>query len=183
MRGIYFLIVMLAAATLAAQQKPRELPEIDSHAAVIFRGEVVAVQVIAPHSADELAETRVTLRVEDGVRGVENGQMLTIRQWNAAADEYRIGESLVLFLHAPSAQLGLTSPVGGRTGHRRVDEVSPQQLDALRIVDINPSSADSGRKDEAIISGPIKKARTAKRGAGHVSAREPGVVRPREAKE
>ncbi|MGH9523217.1 MAG: hypothetical protein ACRD3E_11870 [Terriglobales bacterium] len=132
MRRAYVFLALLAAGAATAQQKKPDLSEIAAEAGVIFRGEVVGVAVISPQAPDELCETRVTLRVEDGVRGVASGEVLTIRQWNAAADEYRIGESLVLFLHLPSSQLGLTSPVGGRAGHRRVDEVSPQFLDALR---------------------------------------------------
>jgi hypothetical protein len=59
--------------------------------------------------------------------------MLTVRQWNVALDEYRIGEQLVLFLHSPSNESGFTSPVGGRLGHLRVEQVPPALLEGLRV--------------------------------------------------
>lgn len=131
MRRIAFTVALLMACASGAQQKAAEVSEVAAEAAIVFRGQVVA-EMQAARAPDEIAETRVTFRVDDGVRGTTNGQMLTIRQWNAAADEYRLGESLVLFLHAPSTQLGLTSPVGGRAGHKRVDEVPREVLTALR---------------------------------------------------
>jgi hypothetical protein len=130
--ALFMIFIAVAAAT--CRQKTSDMTDIASDAALIFRGEVIAVELRAPSAPDEIAETRVTFRVEDGVRGVANGQMLTIRQWSAAPDEYRVGESLILFLHAPSSQLGFTSPVGGRAGHKRLDEVPPEVLDSLRTV-------------------------------------------------
>jgi|SRR6185312_14221738 len=128
------LFIMIFAVGATCRQQTPEMTDIASEAAVIFRGEVIAVELRLPSVPDEIAETRVTFRVEDGVRGVAKGQMLTIRQWSTAPDEYRVGESLILFLHSPSTQLGFTSPVGGRAGHKRVDEVTPEFLNSLRTV-------------------------------------------------
>ena len=55
---------------------------------------------------------------------------MTIRQWNVAPEEYRVGEVLLLFLHKPS-ELGFTSPVGGNAGHRRMEEVPADLLNSL----------------------------------------------------
>lgn len=114
------------------QTHTEDISEVAAHAAMIFRGRVVAVVPEPSRVPDEVAAMRVTIAVEDAVRGVTPGQMVTIRQWNHDVDEYRIGESLVLFLYAPSDTLGLTSPVAGRAGHRRPDEVPTQVLDSLR---------------------------------------------------
>ena len=123
--------VMVCALACTAQQTS-ELTELAGHSGIIFRGTVLAIAGETPHAPGELALTRVTFRVEDGIRGNATGETLTIRQWNGVAEEYRVGESLVLFLYAPSGELGLTSPVGGRAGHRRVDEVPAEVLNALR---------------------------------------------------
>lgn len=72
--------------------------------------------------------------------------MLTIRQWNVAPGEYRVDEALVLFLYPPSEELGLTSPVGGRDGHRRPAEISNATLDLLRsptiATEVSPPPGD-----------------------------------------
>ena len=129
-----FVITIELAGLACAQQPPQTLTGIAAHAGIIFRGRVVAVQLEKPGAPGEMANTLVTFRVEDGIRGATSGAMLTVRQWNATADEYRVGEELVLFLHLPSNELGLTSPVAGRAGHRRVEEVPAEVLQSLRSV-------------------------------------------------
>lgn len=140
MRRVRYLLALLLpvlmAAYAASQQTASDMKDFASEAAIIFQGEVVAVELHPPAAPDEISETRVTFRVDDGIRGVARGQLLTIRQWNVAPDEYRLGESLVLFLHAPSSELGFTSPVGGRAGHKRVDEVATEVLDSLRTTEV-----------------------------------------------
>jgi hypothetical protein len=44
---------------------------------------------------------------------------------------YRVGERLMLFLHAPS-KLGLTSPVGGSAGRFAIDQVERILLDPVQ---------------------------------------------------
>lgn len=136
MRRLRFLLALflsvLTTVHTASQQTTSKVQQIASQAAIVFRGQVVAVEQNSPRAPDEISETRVTFRVDDGVRGVARGQLLTIRQWNVAPDEYRVGESLILFLHAPSSELGFSSPVGGRLGHMRVDGVTQEVLDSLR---------------------------------------------------
>jgi hypothetical protein len=61
--------------------------------------------------------------VEQGIRGTQTGRTLTIREWAGLwnnGERYRVGESVVLFLHAPS-RLGLTSPLGGVQGRYNID--------------------------------------------------------------
>ena len=143
--------IFAALTTCAAQQQNfPDIPEIATHAGIIFRGTVLAVVTETPRAPGEVAAKRVTFRVEEGIRGAAAGETLTIRQWNATADEYRVGEALLLFLYAPSNELGLTSPVGGRAGHRRVEEVSADVLNSLRtprsLTATAPSSPDVPRR-------------------------------------
>jgi hypothetical protein len=66
---------------------------------------------------------RITFRVEHGIRGVHRGQTLTIREWAGlweSGERYRPGEPVLLFLYPPS-KLGLTSTVGGASGHFAID--------------------------------------------------------------
>ena len=134
-RGVCLVsaVLVLICIDAIAQQSTPELTQLASSAAIIFRGEVISVEIEPARVPDEIAAPRITLRVKDSVRGAARGATITIRQWNAAPDEYRVGESLVLFLHAPSPELGLTSPVGGRAGHLRVDQVPEALLDSLRV--------------------------------------------------
>lgn len=144
------LCAFALCAAAAPQQDPSDIPEIASHAGIIFRGTVLAVTAESPHAPGEVAVTRVTFRVDDGIRNAVTGQTLTIRQWNAADDDYRVGETILLFLYAPSDELGLTSPVGGPAGHRRLEEVPPEVLDRLRtarsLAPGSPPPADPPRR-------------------------------------
>jgi hypothetical protein len=57
----------------------------------------------------------ITFQVEQAIRRTRVGQQLTIHEWAGpwtAGERYRVGERLMLFLHAPS-KLGLTSPSAG----------------------------------------------------------------------
>lgn len=136
MRHMPMVLLCVAATALsgsgwAQQRSSREIRELASQAAIIFRGTVESVRVEARAAPDEVGRVRVVFRVEDGVRGVKSGELLTIYEWAPHATDYRAGERLVLLLHAPSA-LGLTSPVGGRAGHLRDDEISREELNAFR---------------------------------------------------
>ena len=123
--------VVVCALTCTAQQSS-DIAEVAGGSGIIFRGTVLAIAADTPRAPGEMAVTRVTFRVEDAIRGTTTGATLTIRQWSGAADEYRIGESLALFLYAPSGELGLTSPVGGRAGHRRVEDIPADVWNGLR---------------------------------------------------
>lgn len=125
-------VLSAGGQTWGSEAVSTDVSEMAAHAGMVFRGRVVAVAVEPANAPGDVTALRITFVVDDAVRGVTPGQTVTIRQWSAAADEYRVGESLVLFLYTPSDALGLTSSVGGRAGHRRVDEVSAQFLDSLR---------------------------------------------------
>ena len=68
------------------------------------------------------------------------GQQLTIHEWAGlwAVGErfYRVGERLMLFLHAPS-KLGLTSPVGGAAGRFSVGQGGRILLDPVQAQNLN----------------------------------------------
>ena len=127
-----FAVIAVVVACVCVAQQASELADIGASSAIIVRGTVLAITTEPPHAPGEIINTRITFRVDDGIRGIATGETLTIRQWNVSAEEYRIGETLVLFLHAPSDGLGLTSPVGGRAGHRRVEDVPAEFLNSLR---------------------------------------------------
>ena len=115
---------------------------------MIFSGRVVAIapghesRRLEPsrlEPSDAIATVLVTLHVDRAIRGVRNGETLTIRQWAgvwATGQHYQVGQRLLLFLYPPS-RLGLTSAVGGPLGRFALDSagrivLSPQQLSAFR---------------------------------------------------
>ena len=59
---------------------------------------------------------------------------MTIHEWAGmwtTGERYRLGERLMLFLHAPR-KLGLTSPVGGAAGRFAVDQTGRIVLDPVQ---------------------------------------------------
>jgi len=112
---------------LHAQQAPNQLTlsQLASQAGLIFSGTVLRVEHVAPATENGIGTVRVTFRIDQGIRGVHTGEWLTIAEWDGlwtSGERYRSGESLVLFLHAPSGELGLTSPVGGLQGRISLQE-------------------------------------------------------------
>ncbi len=101
----------------------------------IFDGTVMSVERVAEVDGGSLAAVQITFRVEQAIRGVRNGQLLTIREWAGlwnSGERYRCGERLLLFLYGPS-KLGLTSPVGGLLGRFAVDPGGNAILDNARL--------------------------------------------------
>jgi hypothetical protein len=122
---------MLAQTLIPDAQR---LARLSQKAGYIFAGTVTAVERIAPTSAGEVATMRISFRVDQAVRGVHDGDTLTIREWAGlweSGERYRPGERLVLFLYPPS-RLGLTSPVAGPLGRFPVDEDGYVALDPSR---------------------------------------------------
>jgi hypothetical protein len=115
---------------LAAQRRafppdpvPIQLQRIAGGAGTIFSGRVVSIVPARVATPDRVATVTVTCKVENAVRGVKAGQIYSFREWAglwSAGPRYRVGQRLMFFLYAPSA-LGLTSPVGGRSGMLPVD--------------------------------------------------------------
>jgi hypothetical protein len=111
------------------------------HSGMIFSGTTLRVEHLNPESPSAVASTRITFRVLTAIRGVRRGQIIQIREWDGlwnSGERYQPGERVLLFLYPPS-RLGLTSPVGGRLGRFRVDDVG-------RIEVPNPSGIGSRPK-------------------------------------
>jgi hypothetical protein len=90
------------------------LHELSDKADVIFAGQVIAVR--HPTGADWV---EVEFRVDQAIRGCSVGAPYVLREWAglwAGGDQrYRVGQRLLMLLHAPSAA-GMSSPVGGLDG-------------------------------------------------------------------
>ena len=102
---------------------PIQLQRIASGAGTIFSGRVVSVVPASVAHPERVATVTVTFKVENAVRAVKAGQIYSFREWAglwSAGERYRVGQHLMLFLYPPG-RLGLTSPVGGRSGVLPVD--------------------------------------------------------------
>jgi hypothetical protein len=102
---------------------PIEVQQVSTRAGTIFSGRVISIAAARPASPDRVATVTVTVQVENAIRGVKPAQIYSFHEWAglwSASPRYRVGQRLLLFLYAPS-KLGLTSPVGGRSGVLPVD--------------------------------------------------------------
>jgi hypothetical protein len=100
-----------------ALQVPLSLRPLIQRSGYIFAGTVLAVEHVVP-LPNEMPIVRVTFHIDEAIRGVQQGQTLTIREWARlwnSSEQYHRGEQVLLFLY-PISKLGLTSPVGGRSG-------------------------------------------------------------------
>lgn len=116
------LLLVFTPASVGQQRNQLTLRQLTSRAGYIFVGRVKSVQYI-PATSGHVATMKIRFQVEQGLRGVRSGSVLTIRQWAGlwdAGERYRTGERLLLFLYRPS-KLGLTSPVGGFRGRFALD--------------------------------------------------------------
>lgn len=94
------------------------------HSGMIFWGTALRVEHLPADSVSPVASTRITFRVQTAIRGVRAGQVIAIREWDglwSSGERYRPGERVLLFLF-PKSRLGLTSPVGGRSGRFAVNK-------------------------------------------------------------
>jgi hypothetical protein len=105
--------------------------QLSRRAGMIFAGTVlVPVPQIATTQASStsplagaMPSLELSFRVDEGIAGVERGQILTIHEWTGAWSMQRPmakGQHILLFLYPPS-RLGLTSPVGGSLGQVALD--------------------------------------------------------------
>ena len=111
---------------LAPVHRPVATPwlGLSRHAGLIFAGRVLRVRRLPARELREVETVEVSFHVDQAVRGVRTGQVLTIREWAGlwvAQPRYRVGERLVVFLYPPS-RLGLTSPINETTARFAVDE-------------------------------------------------------------
>ncbi len=89
------------------------LHQFSDKADVIFAGQVLAIR----RPNDGVVE--VEFRVDQAIRGCTAGTPYVLREWAGlwAGDNqrYRVGQRLLMLLHAPSAA-GMSSPIGGLDG-------------------------------------------------------------------
>jgi hypothetical protein len=89
------------------------LHQLSDKADVIFAGQVLAIR----RPSDGVVE--VEFRVDQAIRGYTAGTPYVLREWAGlwVGDDqrYRVGQSLLMLLHAPSAA-GMSSPIGGLDG-------------------------------------------------------------------
>ncbi len=94
------------------------LHQMSDKADVIFTGQVIAIR---QHEGQNGASgyVEVEFRVDLAVRGCTAGMPYVLREWGGlwegGARRYRVGERLLMFLHAPGPS-GLSSPVSGMDG-------------------------------------------------------------------
>lgn len=131
---------------ITPEQLPLELRKLATGARTIFSGRVVSVKANDGYAARRVATVTVTLRIENAVRGVGDGQTYSFSEWAglwSGRERYRVGQRLMLFLYPPSP-LGLTSPVGGDAGRLVVDEKG-HVLSTIGQAPSNPLSPGSPR--------------------------------------
>jgi hypothetical protein len=89
------------------------LHQLSDKADVIFAGQVLAIR----HPNDGVVE--IEFRVDQAIQGCTAGTLYVLREWAGLwpgdNQRYRVGQRLLMLLHAPSAA-GLSSPVGGMDG-------------------------------------------------------------------
>ncbi len=89
------------------------LHEFSDQAAVIFAGQVLAVR------QPGTGVVEVEFRVDEAIRGCSVGTPYVLREWDGLwagrSQRYRVGQRLLMLVHAPSAA-GMSSPVGGTDG-------------------------------------------------------------------
>jgi hypothetical protein len=110
------LMAPFASGQVAAATPPQTvvgvLHQLSGKADVIFAGQVVAIR----HPNEGVVE--VEFRVDQAIRGCGVGPYI-LREWAGlwagGAQRYRVGQSLLMLLHAPGAA-GMSSPVDGLDG-------------------------------------------------------------------
>jgi hypothetical protein len=121
------LVAALMTATMAwgqvtssagSQTVTDVLHQMSDRADVIFMGQVLAVRLPGGGGpASGIVE--VDFRVDQAIRGCRAGGPYVLREWGGlwagSSQRYRVGQRLLMLLHAPSAG-GMSSPVGGLDG-------------------------------------------------------------------
>ncbi len=121
--GVLSLMMATGASCQTAPAMPPAtvedaLHEMSDAAGVIFTGQVTAIRRI-PGEGGASGVVEVDFRIDKAVRGCVAGSTYTLREWAGLwADSngrYRVGQRLLMMLHAPGAS-GMSSPVGGMDG-------------------------------------------------------------------
>ncbi|WP_353069660.1 hypothetical protein RBB75_04250 [Tunturibacter empetritectus] len=137
-----------AAPSAGAQMVTDVLHEMSDRAGVIFMGQVLAVRLpVGVRPASGVVE--VDFRVDEAILGCRTGQPYRLREWGGlwagGAERYRVGQRLLMLLHAPSAG-GMSSPVEGLDGAipiRQGAGVSPGKAGVVAERLVAPPSSSS----------------------------------------
>jgi hypothetical protein len=153
-----FALAVVCLATLSAAQLPDQLAaervlgphwgQIARVSGMIFSGTVLEIESQPVGKGRPLPLMLTTFRVDRPIAGVRAGEVLTVREWAGAWSMQRPmtrGERLLIFFYPPS-RLGLTSPVGGRSGQVALDaggEVVSNRLENSSIGSQRNSAAEA----------------------------------------
>lgn len=141
------VLLLLSTCTLHAGEPrrtrrgtdPPDLQQIIRSAGMIFLGRVEKIEWKHAQGGGPGDRVRITFVVLDGIRGARNGERVEVAEWSGlwspGHERYRLGETVMLFLH-PRSRLGLTSPVGGDAGKIEITParhvvLSPERSQAL----------------------------------------------------
>lgn len=106
------------------------LHQMSDAAGIIFVGEVTAIRQREEQNGSS-GIVEIDFRIDDAIRACTTGNTYTLREWAGlwSADEprYRVGQRLLMLLHAPGAS-GISSPVGGMTGVIPIRGTTPAPL-------------------------------------------------------
>jgi len=106
-----------ASASAGSQTVTDVLHQMSDRADVIFMGQVLTVHLPEGDSpASGIVE--IQFRVDEAIRGCQTGPYVLHEWgglWAGGSGRYRVGQRLLMLLHAPGAG-GLSSPVGGLDG-------------------------------------------------------------------
>ncbi|MEO6815316.1 MAG: hypothetical protein ABI177_01340, partial [Edaphobacter sp.] len=149
-----------------AQNVEDVLHQMSDRSDVIFVGQVVAIR---PHDGDGMGAgvVEVDFQVYQAIRGCAGGAY-ALREWaglwSGNANRYRVGQRLLMMLHAPGAS-GLSSPVGGLDGAipiRGVADASPLATAAANppapIVDLRWLGAKVLHSSSYVLQAPLSAA-------------------------
>lgn len=105
-------------ATPPPQTIEEALHQMSDLASIIFVGEVTAIRE-RPGQQGASGIIEIDFHIDQAVRGCTAGSTYTLREWpglwEAGDQRYRIGQRLLMMLHAPGAA-GISSPVDGMNG-------------------------------------------------------------------
>ena len=153
-----------ASSSASPQTVVDVLHQLSDEAEVIFAGQVMAIR------RPDANVVEVEFRVDQAIRGCKAGTPYLLREWAGLWEgdtlRYRVGQELLMLLHAQSAA-GMSSPVGGLDGAIPIrqggvvnpvaDAVTPRQPP---YVDLRWLGARLPRT-VAYNSGPVPAAKTA----------------------
>lgn len=128
-------------------ERPLALADLVHHAGTIFAGTVTRIESGQHDGVATPGVVWISFRVSQWVRGAQPAPTYTLREWAGlwvGAPRYRVGQSLVLFLH-PESALGFSSPVGGSAGilpiaDDRTVALTPALAPAIRAKRLNRDS-------------------------------------------